>query len=399
MLENSQINDILIIGAGPSGCAAAITAIKAGLSVTLVDKCQFPREKTCGDGLATDSQVILKSLNLYDKVKSSGFLCDKIEFLPANNKSFILNSPVITLKRKLFDQILFDEALNLGCHFFQGTFKGNTTFKNNHSEVEIINGSEKKYIKAKYVIFATGCHSSGSIIKAGFKTISYSDLVAIRGYYQADWQLSHPFIHFNSTLPYGYYWIFPMGNNEFNIGCGIKTGLKHKINLKHALNAFLENKLFLNKHDNVDTGIWLQQPKGALLRSNLSNRKAAVHGNMLMTGELLGSTFPFSGEGIGKAMKTGIIAAETVIQVLNNNCTLAHYLSRLENEIKPLFLPYKVADRFLAPEFPGNFLFSLLAKSNRLKQCTEDLLCEKIHPKQVFSLKGFWDLLKGPINS
>ena len=111
MSENSQITDILIIGAGPSGCSAAITAKKAGLSVTLVDKCQFPREKTCGDGLASDTQAILKIFNLYEKVKSSGFLCDQIEFLPANNKSFILNSPVIMLKRNLFDQILFDEAM------------------------------------------------------------------------------------------------------------------------------------------------------------------------------------------------------------------------------------------------------------------------------------------------
>ena len=43
--------DVVIVGAGPAGSAAAISAARAGREVVLVDKATFPRDKCCGDGL------------------------------------------------------------------------------------------------------------------------------------------------------------------------------------------------------------------------------------------------------------------------------------------------------------------------------------------------------------
>ncbi|MCL2465101.1 MAG: FAD-dependent monooxygenase, partial [Micrococcales bacterium] len=43
--------DVVVVGAGPGGCAAAYWAATAGLDVRLIDKAQFPRDKVCGDGL------------------------------------------------------------------------------------------------------------------------------------------------------------------------------------------------------------------------------------------------------------------------------------------------------------------------------------------------------------
>ena len=45
--------DVLIVGAGPAGTAAAITATRHGLKVIVIDKATFPRDKCCGDGLTT----------------------------------------------------------------------------------------------------------------------------------------------------------------------------------------------------------------------------------------------------------------------------------------------------------------------------------------------------------
>jgi len=45
--------DVVIVGAGPAGSAAAITLARAGRSVMLIDKADFPRDKCCGDGLTT----------------------------------------------------------------------------------------------------------------------------------------------------------------------------------------------------------------------------------------------------------------------------------------------------------------------------------------------------------
>ena len=45
--------DVVVVGAGPGGIAAALTAHRLGCSVICVDKATFPRDKTCGDGLTT----------------------------------------------------------------------------------------------------------------------------------------------------------------------------------------------------------------------------------------------------------------------------------------------------------------------------------------------------------
>src|SRR5262249_39568383 len=56
--------DVVVIGAGPAGCASAIAARRRGLSVCVVDKATFPRDKTCGDGLTTNALRLLEQLGL-----------------------------------------------------------------------------------------------------------------------------------------------------------------------------------------------------------------------------------------------------------------------------------------------------------------------------------------------
>lgn len=56
--------DVVVIGAGPGGCAASIELARAGHSVTLIDKAAFPRDKICGDGLTTSALRSLEYLGL-----------------------------------------------------------------------------------------------------------------------------------------------------------------------------------------------------------------------------------------------------------------------------------------------------------------------------------------------
>ncbi|MCP4214791.1 MAG: FAD-dependent oxidoreductase, partial [bacterium] len=64
----SNIYDVIITGAGPAGCSAAIFLGKKGYNVLLVDRATFPRDKICGDGLSSSTMSFLKRINLYDEV-------------------------------------------------------------------------------------------------------------------------------------------------------------------------------------------------------------------------------------------------------------------------------------------------------------------------------------------
>jgi flavin-dependent dehydrogenase len=61
---SSQITDVLVVGAGPAGSAAAAWCARAGLSVLLVDAETFPRDKPCGDGLTPRAMAELDQLGL-----------------------------------------------------------------------------------------------------------------------------------------------------------------------------------------------------------------------------------------------------------------------------------------------------------------------------------------------
>src|SRR4051812_48443633 len=56
--------DLVIVGAGPAGAAAATTAARAGRQTIVVDKATFPRDKCCGDGLTVGALRLLESLGL-----------------------------------------------------------------------------------------------------------------------------------------------------------------------------------------------------------------------------------------------------------------------------------------------------------------------------------------------
>jgi menaquinone-9 beta-reductase len=56
--------DVVVIGGGPAGSAAAIELARAGRDVTLVDRARFPRDKACGDGITTGALRLLEVLGL-----------------------------------------------------------------------------------------------------------------------------------------------------------------------------------------------------------------------------------------------------------------------------------------------------------------------------------------------
>ena len=78
------------------------------------------------------------------------------------------------------------------------------------------------------------------------------------------------------------------------------------VNLRQVFDAFCE--LYAPARELMATGTPLGELKGAPLRCSLDGALYSRAG-MLATGEAIGSTYDFSGEGIGKAMETGMLAA------------------------------------------------------------------------------------------
>src|ERR1700710_2806947 len=71
--------DVCVVGAGPAGSTAAYLLARQGLSVALVDRARFPRDKTCGDGITPRGARVLQRIGALERVVDAGFACRGVD--------------------------------------------------------------------------------------------------------------------------------------------------------------------------------------------------------------------------------------------------------------------------------------------------------------------------------
>jgi len=232
---------------------------------------------------------------------------------------------------------------------------------------------------------ATGCQNDG-MLRTLLPKIKKPSLVAIRGYYKANWPIEKPMAIFIKDLMPGYLWIFPMGNGVFNLGCGRKIGNSYR----YSLNDILEKYILKNLNKKYHTsGSWVSKPKGAMLRDDFVNIKIASKNNILLTGELLGTTYPFTGEGIGKALDSGILAAETLNKALEENSIepLKKYSKLIRKKYGRYYFAYRAVFYFSLMPYFRHKMFNKAASSQHIKNSIADFIDDNKKIKMIHSIK------------
>jgi flavin-dependent dehydrogenase len=130
---------------------------------------------------------------------------------------------------------------------------------------------------------------------------------------------------------------------------------------------------------------------GARLRTAFSGACPSGEG-VLAAGEAIGMTYSLSGEGIGKAMQSGKLAAEVALEALEagdvSAAFLARYDSRLEAAFRVLFRQYGLAQKALRHPWMADLVAWKGARSARLRHRLEQIIAEERPPTEVFSLRG-----------
>jgi flavin-dependent dehydrogenase len=81
------MHDVVVVGAGPGGSATAHYLAQAGADVLLLDRSDFPRDKTCGDGLTPRALRVLADMGILDEVASAGCRVDGYEVIAPNGRA------------------------------------------------------------------------------------------------------------------------------------------------------------------------------------------------------------------------------------------------------------------------------------------------------------------------
>jgi flavin-dependent dehydrogenase len=231
--------------------------------------------------------------------------------------------------------------------------------------------------------------------------------IALRGYIRnpaMTARITSLEVVWHKRLAPGYGWIFPCGDDLFNIGVGVaqshregkdgKHVMQH-VNLRDVFAAF--QGLYAPARDLVGGGQWLAEPgqelKGAPLRCSLEGAQLEAPG-VLVTGEAAGSTYAFTGEGIGKAMETAMHAAEAILARPRDDgddaadaAIRADYAARVLS-LKPRFDLYEEANRANAHPWLIDLLVWSARRSPRRVQRMAGVLEETHIPTDAVTVRG-----------
>lgn len=381
--NGDRLWDVVVVGAGPAGATAATHLADSGHSVLLLDKHPFPRDKVCGDALIPDALKSLRTLGLYDRVRQEGFPVDCITVLSPSGIRVEIPAHCVTLKRRQLDKLIVDEAVTRGCTFEVALVQRIRQEKDGNISADVAHF--ERPIRARIAILATGADIT-LLEDLSMVDRRQHNGIAARCYVNSPVRIDDLVVSFDRAIAPGYAWIFPMGNNEYNVGCGVFFNGNNagSINLRAAFARFASSPI---ARDLMDRASFITQLEGARLRAGLAGSSFYNGGGILSIGETAGTTYPFTGEGIGKAMETGSLAASQIRTALRDTSRvpLREFKSRVDEQLKPRYFGYDVAQRWISKPWLSDLIAMRVRHSRRLQRLTTGIINETADPRSVFT--------------
>ncbi|MFY8021028.1 MAG: NAD(P)/FAD-dependent oxidoreductase [Bacteroidia bacterium] len=332
-----KAEDIIIIGAGPAGCATSLFLSKAGIPHTIIEKSSFPRDKICGDALSGKVVYVLKQLNpeYLERLsqQQENFLPSwGVKFVAPNGKSIDIpfksdfsketHAPGFISKRMNFDAEIFSWLDTQYADIRQETSL-NSIEKTDEGLILNLENKDISY-QIKHPLLVIGAEGDRSVVAKNLSTIRKENdhyCAGIRAYYsgvEGLHQQNFIELHFLEEMLPGYFWIFPLPNGEANIGAGMLSSSvsKRKVNLKADMLRAIENNP--NIRDRFKNAKLEGKIQGWGLP--LGSKKRVISGDhFLLTGDAASLIDPFTGEGIGNAMYSGMLAARHIENCIKEN--------------------------------------------------------------------------------
>ncbi len=310
------VTDVLVVGAGPAGTAAAIELRRAGRSVVVIDKARFPRDKCCGDGLTTLALRELETLGLAPDSVDDWFDVDGAWLRSPSGREIHVPLPdrgryAAVAPRMSLDHRLVELAREHGACVHDG--HGFTGLRQAGDRVEVdVDGLGT--IAARYVIAADGMWSP-------IRKAVGANLEGYRGEWHAFRQYARNItgpaaerliVWFEADLLPGYAWSFPLPGNRVNIGFGVlRDGTRSVGDM-----GDLWRDLLTRPHvvDALGEGFELEGRHTAWPIPARVDEISLTNGRVLFVGDAATATDVMTGEGIGQALLTGRLAAEAIVE-------------------------------------------------------------------------------------
>ncbi len=333
---------VVVVGGGPSGASCAYWLATRGISVTVVERKHFPRDKTCGDGLTPRAVVQLEAMGLgsdlaarfhrYEGLRAVAF--GKSLEIPWPRHPLMPNYGFVARRREL-DALVLANAAAHGATVLEAHDATDVELEGARIRAVLARRSDDGAtvrLSGRWFVSAEG--SNARLARAlGAQRDTRQPLgLAIRTYLPSP-RADDPWIESaldvrderGHVMP-GYGWVFPVGDGTVNVGFGILTnqGAWRHVNTTTELERFIDS---VRERWDLDVAHpVLAKPTGGKLPMGTSITPVAGP-NYLFVGDAAATINPFNGEGISYAMETGRLAASLIAHAVRSghDAPLARY--------------------------------------------------------------------------
>ncbi len=329
---------VIIAGGGPAAAATAYHLAKSGVSVLVLEKSTYPRDKICGDGLTPMAVKEILAMGIVPLEEKGWQVNYGLTVIGGGHKITLpwakqasLPNYGLTRMRKTLDQRLMQQAIAAGATVIENaTVTGLTTDATGcyngvcvNLKDPVTNEKSQKEFYADFIVDACGAGAKLAKTAGRVALENKPFAVAARAYFksprgnetkmESHLELWDGKPNESNLLP-GYGWLFPMGDGIVNVGLGSVSSSKvaTKLPYKKILETWISNL----------PPEWELLPENQLgeLRSAplpmAFNREPLYKNGLLLVGDSAGMISPFNGEGIGPAMFAGRVAAAHLVQAL-----------------------------------------------------------------------------------
>lgn len=346
----TDMHDVVIVGAGPGGSAAAHYLARQGLDVLLLDKADFPRDKTCGDGLTPRALGVLDDMGLLGDLLRTGYRINRMEIIAP--KGHAVAAPLargdgrldyaLVVPRLILDDTIRQRALASGADFQSPVRVTDITPEEQGVTIKGEHHGHPVTVRARMAIVATGA-SVKLLLRMGVLEQVPPMALAARAYFEGITGLTDQVhLHFDGVPLPGYGWVFPLSGSSANLGAGYMPigGFRRSWPRprRAPFDSFLQHPPIQALLDGARR---VGPVKGYPLRTDFAS--APTFGErVLLVGEAAGLVNPLTGEGVDYALESGRLAAEHIARMFAagdfSRASFAAYDQLLRRHFQRLFV-------------------------------------------------------------